>query len=499
MTGYRGVDRRRSLETRPSVLGTRVVLVLLAVGTLVSATTPLAAARDHLVARLVLDGFAIAAVAAVAVVAGLRWRWFGDARALFVSVGAVAFAVTLGHQFDLLAMTSAAVEAGAASVAIIAIIASTVTSPVDDRLRPGVVATLALVGGLAATAGWAALPSAVDVAGVVGASTIVVGVVAVVVGLRAGTGVVSWAGVAATAVGAGPVAHLLGAPEPSTAATAVQVAALISAAIGSLLALRDAVATAHRRLAEERRLRHDLMRGAARDAGERAARDHATKNSLAAIDAATTALVRRLDVAVDDPLHEVGAAVRDELGRLRRMLGARDDHGRPGDDVDLAPLVRRLTLVGRLDGHIVVDLPPDPVVVTGHEDEIAEALRNLLHNALSHGAAPTPVEVVVVRGARDVRVSVRDRGPGVDPGLLEHLGRRQVASDRGEGIGLFVSRRQLREQGGDLSVHARSGGGLEVTMVLPAAVGAGSPVVRRTPSGSAEPVGAFATSRAVEA
>jgi signal transduction histidine kinase len=101
-------------------------------------------------------------------------------------------------------------------------------------------------------------------------------------------------------------------------------------------------------------------------------------------------------------------------------------------------------------------------------------LRNLIDNALRHGgvAATAPcITTRVVDG--QVRLSVRDFGPGVDEAQLSHLSeafyRADAARQRstgGVGLGLYLCRLVAQAHGGTLHIrNARPG--LELTLGLP--------------------------------
>jgi two-component system, OmpR family, phosphate regulon sensor histidine kinase PhoR len=83
-------------------------------------------------------------------------------------------------------------------------------------------------------------------------------------------------------------------------------------------------------------------------------------------------------------------------------------------------------------------------------------------------------------GAREVRVAVRDYGPGIAPEHLPRLTERfyrvDVAESRaqgGTGLGLALVKHILNRHGGRLSIESAIGQGATFTVVLPLA-GAGA-------------------------
>ena len=80
----------------------------------------------------------------------------------------------------------------------------------------------------------------------------------------------------------------------------------------------------------------------------------------------------------------------------------------------------------------------------------------------------------VARTDGGVQILVRDQGPGVPPGELEHIFEPfyRVAESRdrasgGEGIGLAITSQVLKAHGGTASAVNAAHGGLEVRLSLP--------------------------------
>jgi len=102
------------------------------------------------------------------------------------------------------------------------------------------------------------------------------------------------------------------------------------------------------------------------------------------------------------------------------------------------------------------------------------ALRNLIDNALRHGAAaPTPpcIRTELVDAA--LQISVRDFGPGVDAVQLAHLSQAFYRADSarqrstgGVGLGLYLCRLVAQAHGGALLIR-NAQPGLELTLRLP--------------------------------
>lgn len=110
-----------------------------------------------------------------------------------------------------------------------------------------------------------------------------------------------------------------------------------------------------------------------------------------------------------------------------------------------------------------VTLKTTPTVVAGDPDLLGLAVRNLIDNALTHGAR-THVEVTVAGG----RVTVRDHGPGLDPSLTADPFDRGVTGPTGHhGIGLAIVRWVAQTHSGAATIAPAHGSGTIATITIP--------------------------------
>lgn len=118
------------------------------------------------------------------------------------------------------------------------------------------------------------------------------------------------------------------------------------------------------------------------------------------------------------------------------------------------------------------------VVITGNGHAIADALRNLVENAVTHG--PLGSEVTVATSA-EASLSVADHGPGVAEAdrerIFDRFWRGKSAAVHGAGLGLAIVAEIMKAHGGRVSVSPGPDGGAIFTLAfrphVPRAVGCG--------------------------
>lgn len=147
---------------------------------------------------------------------------------------------------------------------------------------------------------------------------------------------------------------------------------------------------------------------------------------------------------------------------------------------DMAALVRRVveahrTLAREQGCEMTLDVRDEPVVVVMNRSRVARVLRNLIANALEHGAGD-PVEVTVASNDTAVAVTIRDHGVGIDENAAEHLFDRFWRADPsrvrklgGTGLGMAISVEDIRLHDGWLQVWGRPNGGANFRITLPLA------------------------------
>ncbi len=161
----------------------------------------------------------------------------------------------------------------------------------------------------------------------------------------------------------------------------------------------------------------------------------------------------------------------EKLMQLARAEGAQL---RTGAATDLRPILRmvaddfeRLGAAGRLE----LSVAEEPVLSDLDPDAFGILLRNLIENALRHGAADAAVRVSLMRPAS---LAVSNAGPVIAPGDLAQMTTRfarGAAARQGAGLGLAIVRTIAERANADLSLHSPASDrrdGVEVRVALPA-------------------------------
>ena len=105
-----------------------------------------------------------------------------------------------------------------------------------------------------------------------------------------------------------------------------------------------------------------------------------------------------------------------------------------------------------------LERPSGPVAFFGHRQLLAQALSNLIENAIRYGSAGRDIAVRVAEREGDVCLQVADRGPGIPPDRHEDALRRfgrldSSRSEEGAGLGLALARSIAHLHGGELQLE----------------------------------------------
>jgi signal transduction histidine kinase len=219
-----------------------------------------------------------------------------------------------------------------------------------------------------------------------------------------------------------------------------------------------------------------------------AALAHDLKNILHNLQFGGQMVEQGLEQKDDGFLRQGWKMVRTNQGKIHdlvmNMLSYSKEREPCIEPTDLAALVREATELvqprAKEKGvQLVVARPADDLPLVPCDAEgIGRALLNILTNALDAvEETPAPKVLVGVGQERNVdpakgewvRIVVKDNGPGIVVDRLGDIFRPFVSTKgaRGTGLGLAVSRKVLREHGGDILVQSEVGQGSKFSLRLP--------------------------------
>ena len=249
--------------------------------------------------------------------------------------------------------------------------------------------------------------------------------------------------------------------------------------IGALVAAYNAAAAQVSAAFEERRAAEAQMRQFVADAG------HELRTPLTVVMGFLDVLMRRAAPQAPGTVR-IYETMLAESRRMRALIDklivlARLEHpyadARERETFDLADVARRAvgpyTTLGSA-ARIALQAETD-VLVAGDENELYDALVNLVENALKY-APGSQVDVRVRTDGGDAFVDVIDGGPGIPADEHAQIfdrfyrGRGREAETAGFGLGLAIAKRAVERAGGEIELASAIGYGSRFTIRLPRAM-----------------------------
>ncbi len=199
---------------------------------------------------------------------------------------------------------------------------------------------------------------------------------------------------------------------------------------------------------------------------------HELRTPLAAI-RGYTELARRVDNDTDAVAHAM-SRVQSETERMTHLvedllLLARLDSGRPleREPVDLS----RVAVDAVSDAHVAgpdqqweLDLPEEPVMVSGDAARLHQVMTNLLANARVHTGAGTVVTTRLESDDTHAELSVCDNGPGIPEPLQSEVFERFARGDTSRsrkggstGLGLAIVSAVVKAHHGTITLNSAPG------------------------------------------
>jgi signal transduction histidine kinase/ActR/RegA family two-component response regulator len=208
---------------------------------------------------------------------------------------------------------------------------------------------------------------------------------------------------------------------------------------------------------------------------------HDLRNPLNVISVSASNILRRVtDPAVVRPMERIlrGSQRADRL--IRDLLdvnaiesGRFNIERRPLDAMDilLTALDSQQGLAADASVMLQSDVSPNLPQVDADEERLLQVLENLISNAVKYSGPGGVVTLGAVSSGRELKVSVKDQGPGIHPEHLPRLFDRfwqaRRHDRRGTGLGLTISKAIIEAHGGRIWAESRLGEGTTMSFTVP--------------------------------
>lgn len=232
---------------------------------------------------------------------------------------------------------------------------------------------------------------------------------------------------------------------------------------------------------------------------------HELRNPLAPI-RNSVHILQMSAVAQTVPARQLLPMMERQLAHIARLLDDLLDVSRIAigkielrrEQVDLAQAIQAAVeankpLIESMGHQLTVSLPPHPVTFEADPVRLTQVVSNLLNNAANHSPAGGRITLAVHIEARELRLSVKDTGVGIEQkdldkvfGLFVQVGSPFARPQGGLGIGLSLVRTLVEMHGGRVqAVSEGPGKGSEFIVRLPLPADRARPGPRPlTPAGS---------------
>ena len=183
----------------------------------------------------------------------------------------------------------------------------------------------------------------------------------------------------------------------------------------------------------------------------------------------------------EDTRRQFVGQVREQVARLGKLATGLLDLSRlEAGSIDLEPTPTDLGVLSRAvaaefvpaltlhRSELALELPETPLRALVDPDRVAQLLRILIDNAITHTPDGSRVTVGVGDGDGMVRLSVTDNGPGIPDDAVERIFEPFYSADgvQGAGLGLAIARELAERLRGELEVRS-AGGATVFTLTLP--------------------------------
>ncbi|SDK00536.1 ATP-binding protein [Natronorubrum texcoconense] len=211
------------------------------------------------------------------------------------------------------------------------------------------------------------------------------------------------------------------------------------------------------------------------------AASHDLQEPLRMVASYLTLVDQRYADELDEDGQEFIAYAVDGAKRMQEMIDGLlaysrvDTQGDPFEVVDCEDVLENVLTdlevrIEETDADITVESLPE---VYGDPGQLRQVFQNLLDNAITYSGDEAPrISVFAEKEGQEWRLSVRDRGIGIDPADTERIFQvfdrlHSVEEYAGTGIGLALCQRIVERHDGDIRVSSTTDEGATFTVTLP--------------------------------
>jgi signal transduction histidine kinase len=170
---------------------------------------------------------------------------------------------------------------------------------------------------------------------------------------------------------------------------------------------------------------------------------------------------RQFVATVREQVERLGKLATDLLDLSRLEAGSLEIHR---EETDLGELTRAVSAefapaLDKHDSKLEVRLGAERIEAVCDPERVAQVLRILIDNALTHTPSGTGVVVSAARDNGAVRLAVSDDGPGISDAAAERVFEPFFTSDdaQGSGLGLAIARELAERMDGSLDIDPGKG------------------------------------------
>ncbi|HEY8581469.1 MAG TPA: HAMP domain-containing sensor histidine kinase [Capillimicrobium sp.] len=164
---------------------------------------------------------------------------------------------------------------------------------------------------------------------------------------------------------------------------------------------------------------------------------------------------------VRDQVARLGTLSTELLDLSRLEAGSLELRPEPTDVSELARAVASefLPALAQHGSHLELRLPERAEDAECDPERVAQVLRILIDNALTHTPEGTDIVVAASRADSSVALAVRDSGPGIRRADVDRIFEPFFTSDeaQGSGLGLAIARELVERMDGSLTVQSQPG------------------------------------------